>query len=87
MATVTVCSDFEAQENKICHCFYFSTFSLPWSDGTGCYDLNFFFNVEFQASFIFSNHCPLLPSSRGSLAPPGHGQPGDGNSEYQNFRN
>ena len=49
--------------------------------------LIFFFNVEFQASFIFSNHCPLLPSSRGSLAPPGHGQPGDGKSEHQHFRN
>ncbi|CAI9180639.1 unnamed protein product [Rangifer tarandus platyrhynchus] len=23
MATVTVCSDFEAKENKICHCFHF----------------------------------------------------------------
>ena len=23
MAAVTVCSDFGAQENKICHCFYF----------------------------------------------------------------
>ena len=26
---VTVCSDFEAQENKICHCFHFFTFYLP----------------------------------------------------------
>ena len=25
MAAVTVCSDFEAQENKICHCSTFST--------------------------------------------------------------
>ena len=24
MVTVTVHSDFEAQENKICHCLYFS---------------------------------------------------------------
>ena len=24
MAAVTVCSDFGAQENKICHCFHFS---------------------------------------------------------------
>ena len=23
MATVTVCSDFGAQENKVCHCFHF----------------------------------------------------------------
>ena len=30
---------FGAQENKICHCFLFSPFCLPWSDGTGCHDL------------------------------------------------
>ena len=24
MAAVTICSDFEAQENKICHCLYIS---------------------------------------------------------------
>ena len=29
MATVTVCSDFGAQENKICHCFHFSPIYLP----------------------------------------------------------
>ena len=28
MAAVTVCSDFEAQENKICHCFHFFHFCL-----------------------------------------------------------
>ena len=33
-STVLVCSDFEAQENKICHCFYFFSFYLPWSDGS-----------------------------------------------------
>ena len=26
MAAVTVCSDFGAQENKICHCFHFFSF-------------------------------------------------------------
>ena len=29
MVTVTICSDFGAQENKICHCFHFSLFYLP----------------------------------------------------------
>ena len=33
MAAVTVCSDFEAQENKICHCFHFSSIYLQWNDG------------------------------------------------------
>ena len=36
MAAVTICSDFGAQENNICHCFHFSPIYLPWSDGTGC---------------------------------------------------
>ena len=35
MASVTVFCDFGAQENKICHCFYFFPFYLPWSDGNG----------------------------------------------------
>ena len=51
VAAVTVHSDLGAQENKICHCFQFSPFYLPWSDGTGCHDLRFL-NVEFQASFF-----------------------------------
>ena len=46
MATVTNCSDFGAQENKVSHCFYFFPIYLPWSDGTGCHDLRFL-NVEF----------------------------------------
>ena len=31
MAAFTICSDFAAQENKVCHCF---PIYLPWSDGT-----------------------------------------------------
>ena len=46
MAAVTICSDFGAQENKVCHYFQFSPIYLPWSDGTGCHDLRFL-NVEF----------------------------------------
>ena len=29
MVVVTICSDFGAQENKICHCFHFSAIYLP----------------------------------------------------------
>ena len=36
MAAVSVCSDFGAQEHKVCPCF---PIYLPWSDGTECYDL------------------------------------------------
>ena len=46
MPAVTVCSDFGAQENKICHCFHFPSIYLPWSDVTRCPDLSFL-NVEF----------------------------------------
>ena len=41
MAAVTICSDFGAQENNICHCFHCFPIYLPWSDETGCYDLSF----------------------------------------------
>ena len=46
MAVVTIHRDFGAQENKACHCFHFFSICLPWNDGTGCHDLNFW-NVEF----------------------------------------
>ena len=37
MAAVTICSDFGAQGNKVCHYFHcFSTY-LSWNDGTGCH--------------------------------------------------
>ena len=39
MAAVTICSDFGAQEIKICHCSHFFPTYLPWSDGTGCQTL------------------------------------------------
>ena len=34
MAAVTICSDFRAQENKICHCFHLFPFYLPWGGGS-----------------------------------------------------
>ena len=46
IAAVTLHSDFGDQENKICHCFYFSPIYLPWNDGIGCLDLCFL-NAEF----------------------------------------
>ena len=46
MAAVTICSDFGAQENKVCYCFYCFPIYLPWSDGTGYHDLHFV-NSEF----------------------------------------
>ena len=41
----TVCSDFEAKENKVCHCFHCFPIYLPCCDGTRCHDLCFL-NIE-----------------------------------------
>ena len=45
-STVTICNDFGAQENKVCHCFHCFPIYLPSSDGTRCHDLSVL-NVEF----------------------------------------
>ena len=50
MATVTICSDFGAQKNKVWHCF---PIYLPWSDATGCHDLRFWM-LSFKPTFSFS---------------------------------
>ena len=49
MVAVTICS-----ENKKCHCFHFLPFYLPWTDGTRCHYLSFWY-VEFQASLSLSS--------------------------------
>ena len=54
MTGVTIQSDFGAWKNKVCHCFQFVTVCLPWSKGTGCYDLSFL-NVGFRPAFSFSS--------------------------------
>ena len=43
-----------SEPKKICHCFYFSLFYLPWSDGTRCHDLSFL-NVELRPAFSLSS--------------------------------
>ena len=35
MAAVTICSNFGAQENKVCHCLHCFPIYLPWSNGQG----------------------------------------------------
>ena len=46
MAAGTICSDFGAQENKVCHCFHFSPFICR--EGMGLDAVIFIFlNVEF----------------------------------------
>ena len=48
---VNICSDFEAQEQKVCHCLDCFPIYLPWSDGTRCRDFSFL-NAEFEANFF-----------------------------------
>ena len=54
MASVTIFSDFGAQENKVCHCFHCFPIFLSWSEGTGYHDLCFL-NVEFFYFILFFN--------------------------------
>ena len=65
MAAVTICSDFGAQENKVCHCFHCFPIYLPWSYGTGCHDICFFESLDLNQFFP----SPPLLSSRGSSVP------------------
>jgi len=39
MAAVTICSDFGAQEHKVCHCFHCFPIYLPQSDGTSSHEI------------------------------------------------
>ena len=52
MIAVTICSDFGAPKNKVCHCFHCFPIYFPWSE---CWALSQLF------------HSPLSLSSRGSL--------------------
>ena len=51
MAAVTICRDFGAQENKVCHCFHFFPFYLPQSDGARCHNLSFFLMLSLKPAF------------------------------------
>ena len=41
-------------KTKVCYCFHCFPIYLPWSDGTGCHDLNVL-NAEFKATFSLSS--------------------------------
>ena len=53
MASVTICRDFGAQENKVSHCFHCFPIYCPWSDETGCHDLVFWM-MSFKPTFSLS---------------------------------
>ena len=54
MAAVTICRDFGAQGNKICHCFHCFPLYLPWSDGTRYHDLSIWM-LSFKSGFSLSS--------------------------------
>ena len=53
MVAVTICSDFRASQNKVCHCFHCFPIYSPWSDGTGCHNLSFLM-LSFKPIFSLS---------------------------------
>ena len=65
VAAVPICSDFGAEENKICHCFHCFPIDLPWGDGTRCHDLCFFkcwvLNQLFHSPLSLSSRDPSVP--------------------------
>ena len=63
-STVTL----EPRKRK-CHFFYLCPFYLPWSDGTGCHDLRFFFFLilSFKPAFLFSSFTFIKRLSSSSL--------------------
>ena len=63
MAAITICSDFGAPQNKVCHCF---PIYLPWSNGPDAMIL-VFWTLSLKPALSLSS----LPSSRSSLAPLG----------------
>ena len=67
MAAVTICSDFGAQENKICHCFHFSPSICHEVMGLDAMILAFWNLVFWVLNQLF--HFSLSPSLRSSLVP------------------
>ena len=65
MATVTIFSDFGAQENKVCHSFHCFPVYFPWSGGTDAMILALWM-LNFKSAFSLSSfhfHQEALQSS------------------------
>ena len=54
MASITICSDFGAPQNKVWHCFHCFPICFPWSDGIGCHD-HHFMNAGLKPTFRLSS--------------------------------
>ena len=53
-----ICSDFGAQENKVCHCFHCLPIYLSWSDGTGWWEYT---EQIIETTMNETNHCSDQP--------------------------
>ena len=54
ITAITICSDFEAPKNKVCHCFHCFPTYLLWSDRTRCMILVFWM-LSFKPTFSLSS--------------------------------
>ena len=54
MASVAICSDFGAPQNKVCHCFHCFPIYLPWSDETRVMILVFWI-LSFKPTYSLSS--------------------------------
>ena len=50
----TIYSDFGAQADKVCHCFYCFPIYLTWNDGTRCHDFGFW-TLSLKQAFSLSS--------------------------------
>ena len=62
MAAVTICSDFGAQENKVCHCFHFFPICHEVARGLDAMILDFWM-LNFKPAFSLSSFKRLFSSS------------------------
>ena len=62
MAVVTICNNFGAQENKVCHCFHCFPICLPWGDGIDAM-IFVFWMLHFKPNFSLSSFITRLFSS------------------------
>ena len=72
MAAVIICSDFGAQENKVCHCFQFSPLYLLWSNRTAGHGTTDWFQIRkgvhqgcILSPCLFNSHAEYVMRSSG----------------------
>ena len=46
---------FWSSRNKVCHCFHCFPIYLPWSNGTRCHDISFFWMLSSKPAFSLSS--------------------------------